>query len=323
MKLYHRATLLIAALAVSLTAAAQPEFPTKPITLVVAYPVGGGTDILARLIADKLTPRLGQPVIVMNRPGATGIIGGNYVERAKPDGYTLLLTPGSFPYVQMVLESDPNNGYDPLNGFTAVAQVADVPIYLAASGQSKYTTAQQVIEAAKTTKVSYATAGIGSIHHMVGEVVNDATGVKMEQVPYQGVTPAINDLLGGHIDLAYTSPDPILPYANTDRVRVLATSAAERRPFYPDVPTFRELGYDIDVGTWYGIFGPKGVPTDIVQLLNEHINAILVMPDVVERIATLLGATPVQGPPELLEKLNAEDSDRFGEIIKRLNIKAQ
>lgn len=323
-KLYRRAVLLVASLALSFPAAAEPEFPTKPITIVVAYAVGGGTDIIARVIADKLTARLKQPVVVMNRPGATGIIGSSYVSRAPADGYTLLFTPGSLPYAQMVLDTAPESGgYDPLEGFTPIAHVANVPLFLIAGGKSEFETVEQVIEAAKTRKVNYATAGTGSILHMAGEVVTHATGTQMEQIPYKGVAPAINDLLGGHIDLAYTSPDPILSYVSTGRLRVLATTGAERSEFFPDIPSFRELGYDINVSTWYGLFGPKGVPESIVKKLNEHVNAVLAMPDVIQRIADIAGATTVQAEAEVLGKVNADDYVRFGKIITDLNIKAQ
>ncbi len=203
MKSIHRAFLLAASLAAacfSSTTWAQ-AYPSKPITIVVAYPAGGDTDLLARIFAEKLQPRLGQSVVVENRPGATGVIGSSYVSKAPADGYTLLLTPGSLPYVPMVLKT--GGGYDALNGFTPIIQAGNVPLFLVTGANSGFKSFKDVVEAAKTRPVSYATAGLGSIHHILGEVVNKATGVRFEHVPYKGVAPAINDVLGGHIPLTY------------------------------------------------------------------------------------------------------------------------
>ncbi len=322
MKSIHRAFLLAASLAAacfSSTTWAQ-AYPSKPITIVVAYPAGGDTDLLARIFAEKLQPRLGQSVVVENRPGATGVIGSSYVSKAPADGHTLLLTPGSLPYVPMVLKT--GGGYDALNGFTPIIQAGNVPLFLVTGANSGFKSFKDVVEAAKTRPVSYATAGLGSIHHILGEVVNKATGVRFEHVPYKGVAPAINDVLGGHIPLTYISLGTVKPYLPSGKLVALAVTSRERTPLEPGVPSLNEQGYKVDLDTWYGLFGPKGMSPALVKTLNEHLNEILKMPDVVSRMHTL-GANPVGGSPEVLSKIYAADYERFGKIIKDLNIQAE
>ena len=324
MKSIRRTFLLAASLAVACSTSAtwaQAAYPGKPISIVVAYPAGGDTDLLARLFAEKLTTRLGQPVVVENRPGATGVIGSSFVAKAPADGYTLLLTPGSLPYAQLVLKVGPNGGYDALNGFTPIIQAGSVPLFLVAGANSGFKSFKDVVAAAKGGKVSYATAGTGSIHHILGEVVNNATGVRFDHVPYKGVAPAINDVLGGHIPMTYISLGTVKPYLPSGKLVALAVTSRERTPLEPNVPTLYELGYKVDLDTWYGLFGPKGMPSGVVKTLNEHLNVILKMPDVVARMATL-GAIPVGGSPETLGKLNAATHEQFGKIIKDLRIQA-
>ncbi len=310
----------LASTAVVNTASAQ-AYPTKQITIVIAYPAGGDTDLLARLFAEKLAPRLGQPVVVENRPGATGVIGSSYVARSAPDGHTLLMTPGSLPYAQLVLKNPPSTGYDPLQGFTPIIQVGSVPLFLVAGANSGLKNFGDAINTAKAGKISYATAGVGSIHHILAEVVNNATGVRFDHVPYKGVAPAINDVLGGHIPMTYISLGTVNPYLPSGRLVPLAVMDRVRTPLAPNVPTLWEQGYKVELNTWYGIFGPKGMPQNVVNTLNTHMNEILKMPDVIAQ-ATKLGTTFVGGPPATLEKINADTYTQFAKIIKDLNIQA-
>ncbi|HSV80075.1 MAG TPA: tripartite tricarboxylate transporter substrate binding protein [Ramlibacter sp.] len=323
MKSTRRTFVLAASLAAACLGSATwaQTYPSKPISIVVAYPAGGDTDLLARLFAEKLTTRLGQPVVVENRPGATGVIGSSFVAKAAPDGHTLLLTPGSLPYAQMVLKVGASGGYDPLNGFTPIIQAGTVPLFLVAGASSGFKSFHDVVAAAKTGKVSYATAGTGSIHHILGEVVNKATGVRFDHVPYKGVAPAVNDVLGGHIPMTYISLGTVNPYLPGGKLVALAVADRVRTPLAPSVPTLSELGYKVDLNTWYGLFGPKGMPPGVVKTLNDNLNEILRMPDVVARMSSL-GATPVGGSPETLSKINAADFERFGKIIKDLHIQA-
>jgi tripartite-type tricarboxylate transporter receptor subunit TctC len=296
-------------------------YPSKPITIVVAYPPGGDTDLLARTYAEKLSERLKQTVVVENRSGATGIIGSRHVSRAPADGYTLLMTPGSIAFAPLVLKVGAEQGYDPLTGFTPIIQTGKVPLFIVTGATSGLKTFKDAVEATKTRPVSYATAGTGSIHHILGEMVNKATGVKFEHIPYKGVAPAINDVLGGHIPMTIISLGTVKPYLPSGKLVPLAVTSRERTPLEPNVPTLMELGYKVDLDTWYGIFGPKNLPPELVKTLNENFNEILKMPDVIARM-TVLGAIAVGGSPDTLAKTNAADYERVGKIIQELDIQA-
>jgi tripartite-type tricarboxylate transporter receptor subunit TctC len=299
------------------------SYPAKPITLVVAYPAGGDTDALARLFAEKLSPRVGQPVVVDNRPGASGIIGSAYVSKATPDGYTLLLAPSTFSIAQLVLKTNGAAGYDVLNGFTPIVQTGSQPLFLVASGGSGLASVKDAVAAAKAGKpLSYASPGSGSPMHILGEMFARAAGANLAHVPYKGVAPAVNDVLGGHLPATFITLGPVAPYFANGKLRPLAVASAQRSPLAPNVPTLAELGYkDVEVTAWNGLWGPRNLPPEIVKTLNGHFNEILKMPDVAARMA-VLGATPVGGEPEVLGKTNATDHTRFGKVIKELGIQA-
>jgi len=297
------------------------SYPSKPITIVVAYPAGGDSDALARLYAEKLSTRIGQPVVIDNKPGASGVIGSSFVSKAPADGYTLLFAPSTFSIAQLVLKTG-SGGYDVLNGFTPIVQTGTLPLALVASQASGIKTFKDVAPAAKAQPLTYASPGSGSPMHILGEMVNKATGLKLAHVPYKGVAPAINDVLGGHVPLTYITLGPVAPYLQGGKLTVLAVADSKRSPLAPNVPTFQELGVkDVEVTAWHGLFGPKGMPPEVVKTLNAHFNEIIKMPDVVSRMATL-GALPLGGTPETLAKTNASDFERFGRIIKELGIQA-
>jgi tripartite-type tricarboxylate transporter receptor subunit TctC len=302
--------------------AGAQTYPTKPITIVVAYPAGGDTDAVARLFGEKLTKRLGQPVIIDNRPGASGMIGSAYVSKASADGYTLLLAPSTFSIAQFVLKPG-GSGYDVMHGFTPIIQTGTQPLFLATSGNVEAKTVKDLVVAAKGGQdLSYASPGSGSPMHILGEVVNKAAGVNFRQVPYKGVAPAVSDVLGGHVPLTYMTYGPVAPNLASGKMRVLAVADKQRSPLAPSVPTFAELGYkDVEVAAWNGLFGPKNLPADIVQMLNTQFNDILKMPDVIEKLATL-GVVPKGGTPDILTKTNADDFERFGRVIKEFGIQA-
>ena len=295
-------------------------YPSKRITIVVPFSAGAGTDVVARVLAEKLSPRIGQPVVVENRVGAAGVLGTNFVAKAPADGHTLLFTPGSFSFAQLVVKSP--GGYDALNDFTPVIEVGKTPMFLVTGVDSGIKSFKDAVTAAKSKRMNYGSAGTGSILHIVGELVNKETGVNFVHVPYKGVAPAINDVLGGHIPFAYGSLSTIKPHLPSGRLVALAVTSRERTPLAPDIPTLYELGYKgVDLNSWYGIFGPKGMPADAVKVLNDHLNVILKMPDVVEHIA-VQGTSPVGGSPEVLAKTNRADVELVGKIINELNIKA-
>ncbi|CAA2104051.1 hypothetical protein VVAX_02571 [Variovorax paradoxus] len=299
------------------------SYPSKPITLVVAYPAGGDTDALARLFAEKLATRLGQPVVVDNRPGASGIIGSAYVSKAAPDGYTLLLAPSTFSIAQLVLKTNGSSGYDVLNGFTPIVQTGSQPLFLVAGGGSGLASVKDVVAAAKGGKtLSYASPGSGSPMHILGEMFARASGASLAHVPYKGVAPAVNDVLGGHVPVTFITLGPVAPYFANGKLRPLAVASAQRSPLAPDVPTLAELGFkDVEVTAWNGLWGPRNLPAETVKTLNGHFNEILRMPDIGARMA-VLGTTPVGGEAAVLGKTNAADYTRFGKVIKELGIQA-
>lgn len=311
----------IAAAAVAGPALAQP-FPSKPITIVVAYPAGGDTDAMARLYAEKLSTKLNQPVIVDNRPGASGTIGTSYVAKAQPDGYTLLLAPSTFSIAQFVLKTGGGSSYDVLNGFTPIVQTGIQPLFVAASTTAGAKDLKSLVAMSKTKEMSYASPGNGSPMHILGEMFDKAAGVKISHVPYKGVAPAVNDLLGGHVPVTFMTLGPVAPHVASGKVVVLAVADAQRSPLAPTVPTLAELGYkDVEVAAWQGLFGPKGLPPEIVKTLNDSLNEILKMPDVAAKMATF-GALPAGGEAARLTRANTDDYNRFGRIIKEFGIQA-
>lgn len=299
-------------------------YPSKPITLVVAYPAGGDTDALARLFAEKLATRMGQPVVVDNRPGASGIIGSAYVSKAAPDGYTLLLAPSTFSIAQLVLKTNGASAYDVLNGFTPIVQTGSQPLFLVASAGSGLTSLKDAVAAGKGAgkSLSYASPGSGSPMHILGEMFARASGANLAHVPYKGVAPAVNDVLGGHVPVTFITLGPVAPYFANGKLLPLAVASRERSPLAPKVPTLAELGYkDVEVTAWNGLWGPRHLSPEIVKTLNGHFNEILKMPEIVARMA-VLGTAPVGGDADVLGKTNAADFTRFGKVIKELGIQA-
>ncbi|EHP43100.1 hypothetical protein OR16_09894 [Cupriavidus basilensis OR16] len=320
----HILATALAAIALGGGSAFALGYPTKPVTIVVAYPPGGDTDSMARMYAEKLSMRLKQPVIVENKPGAGGVVGNAMVGRAPADGYTLLFTPNPFSTAPMVLKLPASSSYDALHGFTPVIQTGTQTVLLVAYPGAGIKTVQEMVAAAKAGKpLTYASPGAGSPMHIAGEWLNRAAGVKIQHVPYRGVAPAVNDVVAGHVNFAYVTLGPVAQYLNTGKLLALAVTDPKRSALLPDVPTLSELGYkDVMVGAWHGVMAPKGTPAEVVKLLNEQLNEIIKMPDIAEKMATF-GAVPVGGAPGVLEKINASDYERLGKVIKDFGISAE
>lgn len=327
MNLTRRQTMALAAAGVTALLAerafGQTAYPTKPISIVVSYPAGGDTDVLARLFGQKLSERLGQPVLVDNRTGAGGTIGTAYVAKAAPDGYMLLLAPNTLSIVPHVLKEGTGAHYDALNDFTPIIQLASQSLFVIVTAASGVTNMKELVASVKAGKIqSYASPGNGSPMHILAEMFAKSAGVKIAQVPYRGSVPAVADMIGGHVPMMYGTLGPAAAHITSGKLVVLAVADPQRSPFLPNVPTLQEQGFkDADLGAWQALLGPKGMPADVVKLLNTHCNEILRMPDVIARM-TALSASPVGGDADKLGKLVASDYLRYGKVVKEFGIQA-
>ena len=320
---------MLAAIAVSCgltfgaAAQAQTPYPTKPVTIVVAYPAGGDTDVLARLVADKLSTRLKQPVVVENRSGAAGTIGTAYVAKAAPDGHTLLLAPNTVAIAPLVLKAGSGAQYDPTSDLTPVIQLGTQSLFVVATAASGATNMKELVAGAKAGRIqSYASPGSGSPMHILGELFDKSAGVKIAQVPYRGSAPAVADMVGGHVPMMYTTLGPVAQHISSGKLVTLAVADPLRSPFMPQVPTLAEQGFKgAEVGAWQALMGPKGMSPELVKLLNTHVAEILKMPDVVSRMASI-ATTPTGGDAAALGKLVASDYARYAKVIKEFGIQA-
>lgn len=256
--------------------AAQSKYPSRPVTLVNPFPAGSPVDIVARELALLLGDHWKQTVIVDNRPGAAGTIGAASVARAKPDGYTLLLTSASTHAIGPAVRK--HLPYDPLKDFTPIAFLANGPAIVVVHPSLNVNTLDELIKLAKERpgKITYASSGVGTILHLTGELFTQRTGTDLLHVPYQGAVPASTDLLGGHVDMMFDSIANATPQIKAGRLRPLAVLMPERTPLLPDVPTSAELGYpDLAVPAWFGFLGPAGLPADIVKTCENAIQTVV------------------------------------------------
>ncbi|MDE2364156.1 MAG: tripartite tricarboxylate transporter substrate binding protein [Hyphomicrobiales bacterium] len=306
----------------ALPARAETAWPSKPITYVVPYPPGGTTDILGRTIAQGLTQTLGVSVIVENKPGATGTIGGGFVARAEPDGYTLL---GTSIGPQTIVPHLMKLPYDAAKAYEPIILVGTVPHLLAVKGDSPYNSVQDLIAAAKANPgaVSFASGGLGTILQIQGELLRLQTDTKMLHVPYKGDVPAMQDVMSGQVTFVFIPVSAALTQVQAGKLKALAATSAKRLPELQQTPTMAELGFkDFVVEQWQAIYAPAKTPAQIVQRLNEAINQILKAPDVVARFGKA-GVTIVGGTPEDLAQRQAADYERWRGVIKAADIKIE
>ena len=293
--------MIIAATAWASTANAQNNYPTKPIRLVVPFAVGGPTDLVARVTAQKLTEYLGQQFIVENKPGAGGNVGADLVSKSVPDGYTLLMATISTHVSNPLLYK--NRPFDPVTGFTPIGQVGITPIALAVHPSIPAMNVKELVALLKANpgKYTYGSSGIGSMLHLCGEHFKMLAGVDMTHVPYRGSSPTMNDLVAGQISLVFDGMPSLYPQAQSKAIRVLATGTQTRARQLPDVPTVAEQGYPaFDCYTWNAIFAPPSVPDAIVQKLNAAIQRAVDDPATFKKLQEL-GADPTpKQTPEML-----------------------
>ena len=304
------------------TVLAQAKYPQRAVTLVVPTPPGGSTDFTARLIVEPLTRALGQPVIVDNKPGASGNIGNQFVARAKPDGYTLLMAYSGYQVGNPHLFKDA--GWDPLKDFVPVAMVTRAPQVFAIHHALPVNSLQELIAYAKKNpgKLNYASSGNGSIQHIAGELFKQLTGTFITHIPYRGSGPAVQDLLAGTVDLHITTPASVVSHIKSGRLRALAVTSPKRLASLPDVPTATEAGlkgYDLD--SWFALYAPAGTPPAVVQQLNAEVNKILQMPEVRKK-AEDSGTSVEAFTPAQLGEFTRKELDYWGSVIKSAKITA-
>ncbi len=314
------APLLIAAASLLVPAAHAQGYPTKPVRLVVPFPAGGATDIFARALSQKLGERLGTTVVVDNKPGAGGTIGSDLAAKAPADGYTLLLATTSTHSIGPSFGKVP---YDAVADFTPIAHVGDAPSLMLVPNSSPAKTVKEWVEYARRNpgKLNYASSGNGTVVHLGTEYFKAQAGLFLVHIPYRGTALAIPDLVSGKLDLLFDSLPSGLPHVKDGRLRALGVTGAKRSPLLPDLPAVAETVPGYETVTWFGLYGPKALPADIVQRVNTAANQALADPDVKERLARL-GIEPAGGTPQQFAAMANTDRARWKKIISERRLTA-
>jgi len=308
----------LAALLAVLPLCAQ-TYPSKPVKIVVGFAPGGGSDFAARVIAQQLTERMKNQVIVENKPGAGSLLGAEFVIKSAPDGYTLLLTPASYTVNPSVYKLS----FDPLNDITPIAQISKGPYIVAVHPSVPAKTLKELVAYAKANpgKLSYASSGNGAHIHVATEYLLYTAGINIVHVPYKGSGPALNDTVGGQVQMIFGSVATALQYVKSGRLRPLAVTTPKRIAAAPDIPTVAESGYPgWEVTNWHGLVGPKGLPKDIVQRLNKEVNVAVHSAEMV-KVLSGDGLEPAGGTPEELAALLKSEVARWAQVVKRASIK--
>ena len=311
----------LAALVTSSSDAAAQQ-PGRTITIVVPYVAGTGPDILARLIGDELQQRWRQPVIVENKPGASGNIGTGQVARAAPDGHTLLLTASPFTQTVALFKELP---YDPVKSFAPIIMVAEGFVGLAINPSIPVTSANDFIEYVKARpgQVNYSSPGRGTPPHLAMELFKLATGIDVKHIPYKGQPAAIQDVIGGHVSAAFVTIHVGLPLARDKRIRLLGVASKERLKVAPDIPTLAEQGIkNVDLDFWFGMLAPAGTPREIVARYNSTVNEILRSPPIIDKMTTQ-GLVPVGGTAERFAEYIPNDLAKWRRVITAAGITAE
>jgi tripartite-type tricarboxylate transporter receptor subunit TctC len=312
---------LAAAAALDSSPAAAQDYPSRPIRLVVAFAPGGTTDFVARLVAGALKARLGQSVVVENKPGANGAIGADYVAKSEPDGYTLFFSTAGAIAINPSLRAD--LPYDPQRDFAAVAPVARNTVLFAASTRLKAATASDMIALAraKPGTITVGITGVGAISHLMLELLQANARISLQSVPYRGAGQAISDFVAGQIDAMSAEVPVVLPQIKAGKGRILAVASSERSDVLPQVPTFAELGYpDVVADNWTGMLAPARTPPAIVAKLNQALNAVVGDPEVERRLAEV-GVSTTGGSAADLTALISRETERWRKVVTTLGVK--
>jgi tripartite-type tricarboxylate transporter receptor subunit TctC len=318
----RRTVLTLLAAALPALACAQ-AFPSRSVTLVVPFPAGAGPDLTARVLAEKLAPRLGQAVVVENRPGAGALLGASAVAKSAPDGHTLLLTPNTMVISPHVLPAGAAAGIDVHKDLVPVIAPATTPLVLVANPQLGVNNLKGLAEAVrKSPGIAYGSPGNGSPMHFAGEMLKKSAGFEMLHVPYRGVAPSITAALGGEVKLLFTGLGGAIQHIKAGKLVPLALTEKARSKLMPDIPTATEQGVaGVEVNAWYGVFAPAGTPAPTITRINQEINEVLKMADVQAKL-NAAGIEVLGGAPQVLADFMKNDNQRYGGLAKELNIKA-
>jgi tripartite-type tricarboxylate transporter receptor subunit TctC len=308
------------ALALGAAQASAQAYPSKPVRLVVAFPPGGTSDFVGRVIADRMSQFLGQPIVIENKPGATGLIGTQAVQQAAPDGYTLLLAPSDFTLAPGL---QPRPPYDPVKDFAAIGLFINYPHVLVAYPGLPAGNAKELIALAKARpgQINFASGGSGGSNHISGVAFAHAAGIELTHVPYKGNGPAITDLLADRVQLLFTSIGPVEGHLKSGKLKAIAVTGPKRLAALPDVPTVSEIaipGYEFM--TWYGLAAPAGTPRPIIDRLNADLRKTMASPDVMEKLANIGGDLTVNSPDEFTAMIRSEVG-RWHKLARDTNLK--
>jgi tripartite-type tricarboxylate transporter receptor subunit TctC len=319
---FARAACAAAALAAATPAGAQRaqgEYPSRPLRFIVPIAPGGGVDAMARSIGPLLAARVGQPVVIDNRPGAGGSIGAELTAQALPDGHTVMLASASFVLHTLLYRAR----YDPVRDFSAVTQVVQHPYVLLVGASVPASTTREFVSWAKGANVNYASSGNGSLIHLTGELFNSAAGVKMVQVPYKGLAQAYPDMFSGQVHATFGSILSSLPHIASGRLKAIAVTSLKRTSRLPDTPTLDESGLPrFDVTQWYGVFAPAGTPTARVERLQKEIAAVLRQPETAAKIAAE-GSNAVGNTAREFAQMIMAESAKWRDLIQKTGIRAE
>jgi tripartite-type tricarboxylate transporter receptor subunit TctC len=311
-------------IAVLLALAAAPSiaaWPEKPIKMFIGYAPGGSTDVVARLISPKLSERLGQPIVIENKPGGAGDFAAELMLQAPADGYTLMMSTVALHAINPGLYK--TQKFHPINDFTAIALVCSYPMILIGSPQTTFRNPAELKELAAKTPTFYSSSGVGSPGHLSGELLVRALGANITHVPYKGGSPSVMAIMSGEAQVNFATLPAVVPQIRGGKVRAIALASKERNPAVPEVPTMAELGIaDFDVGTWSGVIGPKGMPQEIVQKINAAVSAVVNDPAIRQRLIDEGAEIRLMSPAEFGTFMRAENL-RWVKVVKDAGIQPQ
>jgi tripartite-type tricarboxylate transporter receptor subunit TctC len=310
----------LAALCAAVAVNAAAAWPEKPIKVLIGYAPGGSTDVVARLISPKLSEKLGQPVIIENKPGGAGDFAAELMLQSPADGYTLMMTTVAVHAINPGLMKQK---FDPLNDFTAIALVCSYPMILIGSPQTTFRNVQELKEQAAKTPMFYSSSGVGSPGHLSGELLTKAIGGNLTHVPYKGGSPSVTAIMSGEAQVNFATLPAVVPQIRGGKVRAIGLASKERNPAVPDVPTLAEMGLaDFEVGTWSGLIGPKGVPNDIVQKINSAVSEVVNDPAIRKRLVEEGAEIRLMTPADFGGFMRMENA-RWVKVVRDAGIKPQ